>query len=720
MEEDLDFYRVSQDSLLKNGLKLLKGGNIQESITCFQNYLQYNLKDVKCWQNLADAYFLRGSYNTAIKAYIKSIQIREDNTDFYAELRIAGIHQMVHDYEDALNDYNFILDQNPDYIPALLGKAETLLSLARKSFESGYLNEGEDYCQKVINTINKSLVIRDDLALQYDILSYCNLLLIINMTEMPNDDKMNTILVGIKNTNRALAINSKSQYYWHHLGIFYWHLYQLTNEQRNLSKSIQSILNAIKLNPANANIWNTLAVIADHDLSVSQHCLLKSIKLSAATTETQWSNLGVVYMKDAALTVNLEEDLIFRAHKAFNESQAQNPNYVQCWIGQALIAENVNHSSTLDLLRHCNTLNYHPVPAIKFAYHLLLDTNQHSNQIDLYNLAIDNMRIYVKRKVDDPLALNLLGCLLERNGYKKNAYTLFERALNHSFGSTEYTRNCIKINYLRNAAYFKKPNELNVDDELYKSEWQPSVYLCLANLLHKNFEEAYSCLNHALLLIESGSYIYFLIDSLKYLLSEKLDKLPEMSFNYEMMQTNEPLRTVFIANSMLTRNYSQILKEIISVLMILPKLIDMILISSFSTDASINFAKDFQSLPQTWIKQCLDYLMNEDSNAKDDLKKFNRIYRNFITCKDIKPKQIVGYHLVISLNLIDSTNEDCLKRCLVHVETAYLMMPFDTTIKRIFETVLKIKSKEVAGRSFFDEVGLTKNDLLVFLLNLLQ
>lgn len=42
-------------------------------------------------------------------------------------------------------------------------------------------------------------------------------------------------------------------------------------------------------------------------------------------------------MKDAALCVNLEDDLIFQAHRAFNESQAQNPNYVNCWIGQAMV-----------------------------------------------------------------------------------------------------------------------------------------------------------------------------------------------------------------------------------------------------------------------------------------------------------------------------------------------------------------------------------------------
>lgn len=142
------------------------------------------------------------------------------------------------------------------------GKAETLLCLARNSFESGFLNKGETYCQKVINTVEKSLQLREDLALQYDILSYCNLLLINHMSEMSSDDRINTILIGIKNTNRALAINGDSQYYWHHLGIFYWHLYQAAGEERNLLKAIQAILNSIKLNPRNANVWNTLGVIA--------------------------------------------------------------------------------------------------------------------------------------------------------------------------------------------------------------------------------------------------------------------------------------------------------------------------------------------------------------------------------------------------------------------------------------------------------------------------
>ena len=722
-EEELDFYKVSQDSLLKNGLKLLKCNNVGEAITCFQNYLQYNLEDEKCWINLADAYFLRGSYNTAIKAYLKSIQLREANekeTDYYAELRIASIHQLVHENEDALNDYQVILDQNSDHMPALLGKAETLLNLAKDSFSNGYLHEGELYCQKVINTIEKSLKIRDDLALQYDILSICNLLLINNLSELSNDDKLNTILIGIKNTNKALSINFESQYYWHHLGIFYWHLYQITNEERSLLKSKQACLNSIKINPENSNVWNTLGVIAGDHLAVAQHCFLKSIKLSSASTEMQWSNLGVIYMKDANQCVNLEDEKIFQAHKAFNESQAQNPNFTQCWIGQALIAENVNHSSTLDLLRHCNTLNYHPVCVVRFAYHLLSDTNYHLNKNDLFNLAIDNMHIYIKKKRDDALALNILGCLYERMNCKRTAFNLFEKALQNTFSSNDYTKNCIQINYLRTAAYFKKPEELNIDEVLLKSEWQISIYLCLAHLLAKSYEDAYSCLNHSLQLVDSGSYVYFLIDSLKYLLSEKVARQPELKFNKEMIQTNEPLRTVFIVNSMQSRNYSPILKEILTSIMILPSLIDMILIGTFNQEASLNFAKDFQTLPQTWIKQCLDYLINSEQNAKDDLKEFNRIYRNFISCKDIKPKQLVGYHLLLALNLIESSEDSCLKMCLINIQTAYFLMPFNLKIKQIFTAIRKIRSKELDCKSFFDEIEMEKSDLIVFMMEFLQ
>lgn len=612
---------------------------------------------------------------------------------------------------------------SPSFFPShfQIGKAETLLCLARNSFEAGFLNQGETHCQKVINTIEKSLLVREDLALQYDILSCCNLLLINHMSEMSGDDRINTILIGIKNTNRALAINCDSQYYWHHLGIFYWHLYQATGEQRNQLKAVQAILNSIRLNPRNSNVWNTLGVIAGDHLSVSQHCLLKSIKLCSATTEMQWSNLGVVYMKDAALCVNLEDDLTFRAHKCFNESQAQNPNYVNGWVGQALIAENVNHSSTLDLLRHCNALKYHPVPTIRFAYHLLLDTNQPANQTDLLNLAIDNMRIYSQKKANDPLALNLLGCLYERSGYRRTAYGLFERALQHS--RTEYAKELIQINYLRNAAYYKRPDDLRLvmDEQLYKTDWHPATYLCLANLRDGRYEEASACLEHALSLVDSGSYLCFLINSLQYLLAERLQRPADARFNTEMIQTNEPLRTVFIVQLMLSRSYSPALKALIDVILIQPNLIDMLLISTFTAaEQPVNFAQDFQGLPQTWIKQALDYLISPTANAKDDLKEFNRIYRNFISCQTVKPKQLVGYHILLSLNLVESENEDCLRKCLMNMQTAYYLMPFDSTVRRLFESIRRITGKELASRSLLDELGMSLNEFLVFVLEFLQ
>ena len=573
----------------------------------------------------------------------------------------------------------------------------------------------------MINTIEKSLLVREDLALQYDILSCCNLLLVNHMSDMSGDDKINTILIGIKNTNRALAINSDSQYYWHHLGIFYWHLYQATGEKRNQLKSIQALLNSIKLNPRNANVWNTLGVIAGDHLSVSQHCLLNSIKLCAATTEMQWSNLGVVYMKDAALCVNLEDDLIFRAHKCFNESQAQNPNYVNCWIGQALIAENVNHSSTLDLLRHCNSLKYHPIPTVCFAYHLLLDTNP--NQPDLFNLAIDHMRIYTQKKANDPLALNLLGCLYERQGYRRTAYELFERALQHSqVTATEYAKNHILINYLRNAAYRKRANELRlmIDEQLYKTEWQPAVYLCLANLRDGQYEEAGACLEHALELVDPGSYLCFLINALQYLLAERAGRPADVRFSTEMIQANEPLRTVFIVQLMLSRSYSPALKALIDVILIQPNLIDMLLISTFAQEQLVNFAQDFQGLPQTWIKQALDYLISPTQNAKDDLKEFNRIYRNFISCKQIKPKQLVGYHILLALNLVESESDECLRKCLVNMQTAYYLMPFDSTIRRLFEIVHRITAKQLACQSLLEELRKNRAQFLVFVLEFLQ
>ena len=47
------------------------------------------------------------------------------------------------------------------------------------------------------------------------------------------------------------------------------------------------------------------------------------------------------------------------AHQAFRNAQSLEPGFVQAWIGQALVAESIGHSDSMDLFRHSTELAYH-------------------------------------------------------------------------------------------------------------------------------------------------------------------------------------------------------------------------------------------------------------------------------------------------------------------------------------------------------------------------
>ena len=64
-----------------------------------------------------------------------------------------------------------------------------------------------------------------------------------------------------------------------------------------------------------------------------------------------WTYLGVLYMS---------ENNIHAANEAFSIAQATVPDNVQCWLGQAMVAERVGQDmEAMDLFRHCTQLANH-------------------------------------------------------------------------------------------------------------------------------------------------------------------------------------------------------------------------------------------------------------------------------------------------------------------------------------------------------------------------
>ena len=91
-----------------------------------------------------------------------------------------------------------------------------------------------------------------------------------------------------------------------------------------------------------------------------------------------WINLGSFYLSVGQYEL---------AHQAFSTSQALDPSEARGWIGQAFVAEVINHGETLDLYRHSYELSPHPQACLGFAYHVVASLSPQSavDASDLFN-----------------------------------------------------------------------------------------------------------------------------------------------------------------------------------------------------------------------------------------------------------------------------------------------------------------------------------------------
>lgn len=54
----------------------------------------------------------------------------------------------------------------------------------------------------------------------------------------------------------------------------------------------------------------------------------------------------------------LKQDKVTLAHKAFSAAQSADPKYVECWVGQAMVAQIIGDNEAMDLFRHATDLGH--------------------------------------------------------------------------------------------------------------------------------------------------------------------------------------------------------------------------------------------------------------------------------------------------------------------------------------------------------------------------
>ena len=70
---------------LRLGMHYLATDDPSKAIVCLQSVLRTDANNLNAWESLADAYFNRGSYTSALKAYDKVLQLHKAWTSLFVD-----------------------------------------------------------------------------------------------------------------------------------------------------------------------------------------------------------------------------------------------------------------------------------------------------------------------------------------------------------------------------------------------------------------------------------------------------------------------------------------------------------------------------------------------------------------------------------------------------------------------------------------------------------
>ncbi|KAG8012128.1 Tetratricopeptide repeat protein 37, partial [Nibea albiflora] len=381
---------------MRRGLYHLKVGEHQQATADLQAALRADPEDWVCWECLGEAYLNRRSFTAALKAFGKAHQLQPSS--IYSVYQAAAIKQTLGKFKEAVAEYLQITAKQ-DYVPALKGLGECQLSLAKSLMEDCRDGSAIDLIQQAIQNLFRCYV-------------------------------------------RALKLMSEAPSLWYDLGLNYYHQSNLpcpAEAEENsssllLEKAQECLKKAIMMESGNYSYWNALGVISMskglENFALAQHCFIKSIQVETNNV-VAWTNLGTLYLK---------KDNIELAHEAFKIAQSLEPLYVNCWIGQALIAERVGSYDTMDLFRHTTELSTHMEGVKGYAFWVcstLLDKSNRDSELYRYNIvqmnAISAAQValskYTERIQSDADAFIMLGYLNEHLQLKRQALQAYQRSV---------------------------------------------------------------------------------------------------------------------------------------------------------------------------------------------------------------------------------------------------------------------------------------------------
>ncbi|XP_055636051.1 tetratricopeptide repeat protein 37 [Toxorhynchites rutilus septentrionalis] len=450
-------------AFLQLGLHHLGQQSYDEAISAFRTVIRYDVQNITSWEGLADAYLGRGSYTSAMKVFEKIVELNPVNP--YPKLQLANIKNMLKQHEEAVPLFEELLANDGNYFPAIKGIAECHARLCYSFLGQRLIGKCHDHAQSAVDYFTRALKIKPNFVCLWKQLGN----ILDTVAELPKSKahlQIEGSLAGVSHRrqfslqgiklfelasrcySRALKMNAEDSFLWYELALNHYRqsnrfCFDENDRRKRLLSAVEFAKQSIKLEPNRWQNWNLLGAISVskeiNNLALAQHCFIEAISLDKKSAAVSWTNLGIMYLLQNSTTL---------ANKAFGRAQQTDTTYINAWIGQAVIAEQIGQADeAMDLFRHCTQLGYHPESSLGYPHWVCSILNEEDYRRNKrYQFAIDNMHALPlshdcitwhcedKNGEASVEAFRFLGYLSNRLELWRTASSAFERALTGACG----------------------------------------------------------------------------------------------------------------------------------------------------------------------------------------------------------------------------------------------------------------------------------------------
>ncbi|XP_008195456.1 superkiller complex protein 3 [Tribolium castaneum] len=489
------------------GLHHLEQLDYDKAVTNLRFVIRIDENNAHCWESLADAYLAKGAYTSALKCYEKTSSLVSEA--WYPMLQKGHIKQILGEFAEARLEFEEILKFNKFYVPALKGMAETCLLQARHCYKDQRLGTSRDHAQVATDHLIRALSQRGDLSCLWKLLGN-GCLFVANLPEKHSClliakkfvegrdvvgdtvlEKSDLFALAARCFFKSLGLVEDNFLIWHDLAVCYLS-HGLSSGSSELITKAQTILqHCTANNPTYWPHWNLLGNVAMHlnppNYKFAQHCFIKAV-IADSHSAVSWTNLGTLYFLLGDFKL---------ANQAFSQAQRSDPNYVNSWIGQALLAETLAHEDAMDLFRHSTQLRVHKQGALGYAHWVCKTLKESPVDTVVYSIhnmhavpvACDVITWYTEHDPMNATAWNMLGILKERMGLKLGALEAFKNALTLS---DKKQRDLARVNYGRLlAALGKYQQAVDSFTKVEAATFNSGSGLALALFKDKLYKESY-------------------------------------------------------------------------------------------------------------------------------------------------------------------------------------------------------------------------------------